>query len=262
MAFQDADGLRYLTFDSLTAAGTTHAIFTRHGGVSQGPYAELNVSSRVGDEIDHVHANLERVFAAARRERNSLFDSWLVHGNYVLVANGPRPPEWARPPKADIILTDKPEVTLFMRYADCVPIVLYDPAKRAIGLAHAGWRGTVAQVAATAVSALGLHYGTRPADVIAAIGPAISTMHYEVGNEVAGAVRRTFGVQAESLLPRTHGRIYFDLVAANRLNLQQAGVRQIEEAGLCTVENQQDWFSHRGSGGRTGRFGALLALPA
>jgi YfiH family protein len=262
MPFHDAGGLRYLTFEALSAAGVPHAVFTRRGGVSGGPYAELNVGATVGDEIAHVRTNLERAFAALNRRRESMFDSWLVHGNYVLVASSPRPADWVRPPRADIILTDKPEVTLFMRYADCVPLVLYDPAKRAIGLAHAGWRGTVAQVAATAVAAMSLHFGSRPADVLAAIGPSISAAHYEVGEEVAAQVQRVFGAEADALLPRSEGRLHFDLVAANRLNLQQAGVRHIEAANLCTFSNQQDWFSHRGSGGRTGRFGSLIALPA
>jgi YfiH family protein len=254
--------VRFLTFDSLDRLGVPHAVFTRRGGVSQGAFAELNVGATVGDERPNVNENLERVFAAVGRARNSIFDSWLVHGTDVLVAHRPWPKEWARPPKADIVITDRPQVSLFMRYADCVPIVLYDPQCKAIGLAHAGWRGTVQKVAARAVSALGEQYGSRPQDILAAIGPAICTEHYEVGTEVAAEVQAVFGVDAEKLLPRANGSVHFDLVTANQLTLQAAGVGSIERADLCTASNTDDWFSHRASGGRTGRFGALIALPA
>lgn len=262
MSFQSAAGLRYFTFEQLSAAGVKHAVFTRQGGVSSAPYDSLNVGSTVGDQPSHVRHNLHSAFAALQRKPESMFDSWLVHGTDVQVASAPRPADWARPPKADIIITDQPEVTLFMRYADCVPLLLYDPQQRAAALAHAGWRGTVTHVPAVAVAALGQHFGSRPQDLIAAIGPAISVEHYEVGDEVVQQVQGAFATRADELLPAFGKSIHFDLVAANRMVLEQAGVHKIETANLCTVSNPQDWFSHRGSGGRTGRFGALITLGA
>ncbi len=262
MPFHQAGELRYYTFDGLGAAGVNHAVFTRQGGVSSGPYESLNVGSTVGDDLAHVRMNLDKAFAALQRDPQSMFDSWLVHGTDVQVARAPRPADWARPPKADIIVTDRPEVTLFMRYADCVPILLYDPQQQAVAVAHAGWRGTVARVPAVAVAALTQHYGSRPQDLLAAIGPAISAERYEVGDEVVRQVQDVFAAQAEELLPVYGGSTHFDLVAANHLILQQAGVHTIEVANLCTASNPQDWFSHRGSGGRTGRFGALITLGA
>lgn len=260
MPFQQAGGLRFFTFENLNKHGVTHAVFTRQGGVSSGPFAQLNVGATVGDERENVLENLERAFAAVNRPRGSIFDSWLVHGTDVLVAHAPRPVEWARPPKADIVITNQPQVTLFMRYADCVPIVLYDPKRQAVGLAHAGWRGTVEKVAAKAVQALKDQYGSEPGDVVAAIGPSISTERYEVGEDVASQVLAVFGADASGLLPQTNGALHLDLIAANKLTLEQVGVENIESANLCTASNQADWFSHRGSGGRTGRFGALVAL--
>jgi len=262
MPFQNAGALRYFTFETLNNLPVTHAVFTRRGGASQGPFAELNVGATVGDEQPRVSENLERAFAAVAKPRHSMFDSWLAHGTYALIAKAPRPPEWARPPKADIILTNKPEVTLFMRYADCVPILLFDPIKKAIGLAHAGWRGAVQKVVAKAVEAMQAEYGSHPADLVACIGPAICTDHYEVGSDVVEEVRAAFGKNAMSLLPTINGSTHFDLVGANCLSLQQAGVHQIESADLCTASNTEDWFSHRASGGRTGRFGVLLALKS
>jgi YfiH family protein len=260
MPFHDRNGLRFFTFENLSAAGVTHAVFTRRGGSSRGPYAGLNTGATVGDERANVLENLQRIFAAAGRPRDSIFDSWLVHGSDVLVSHAPRPVEWARPPKADIVITNKPEVTLFMRYADCVPILLYDPRLRAAALAHAGWRGTVAKVAARAVRALSEKYGSKPQDLLAAIGPAICAKHYEVGGEVVEQVRAVFGSDAESLLPQHENSTHLDLVEANQLTLQMSGVSQVELANLCTAEHTEDWFSHRASAGRTGRFGALICV--
>ncbi len=259
MPFVSTGGLRIFQFDHLSRAPVTQAVVTRRGGVSQGPYAELNVSTSVGDDPALVSQNMDRIFSAMERPRASLFDSWLVHGSGALVASGPRPAEWGKPPQGDIILTNKPNVTLFMRYADCVPLIYVDPVKKALALAHAGWRGALLRVAAKAVDEMRQHYGSRPEDLLVGIGPAISVKNYEVGPEVAAEVQSVFG-ESSGLLPRYGESTHFDLVAANRRVLEEAGVRHIEDAGLCTFENQQDWFSHRGSGGKTGRFGVLLAL--
>lgn len=260
MPFQQAGELRYYTFDSLANFPVTQAAFTRHGGASRGDFASLNVGATLGDELADVQHNLEAVFAAVDRPRSSIFDSWLVHGDTVLVADAPRAPDVQRPPQADIILTDKPGITLFMRYADCVPLLFYDSQRHAIGLAHAGWKGSLLRVAAKTVDAMAQTFGSRPEDLISCIGPSISAEHYEIGPEVAAQVHETFGQKAEALLPWVNGSVHFDLWTANRLALQEAGVEHVEVAGICTYAHNEDWFSHRASGGRTGRFGVLLAL--
>lgn len=257
MPFQQAASLRYHTFETLPVR---HAVFTRLGGASRGPYAQLNVGATVGDDPDHVRRNLDLAFAAVGRPRSSLFDSWLVHGTESLLAEAPRPPEWERPPQADIVLTEKPEVSLFMRYADCLPILLYDPARPAIGLAHAGWKGSVLGLAAQAVAEMQRHFGSKPADLRIAIGPGICTDHYEVGENVVQEVRTAFGEAAESLLPAYNGAIHFDLLAANRGALEETGVEHIEVADMCTASDTHNWFSHRAEKGVTGRFGVLLTL--
>jgi hypothetical protein len=153
MPFVERGGLRFFQFESLSPASVTQAVATRRGGGSDGPFAELNVSLSVGDDPARVSQNIDRIFAAMDRPRATLFDSFLVHGNAALVAGGPRPSEWGKPPQGDIILTNKPNVTLFMRYADCIPLIYVDPVKKAVALAHAGWRGTLLRVAARAVDA-------------------------------------------------------------------------------------------------------------
>ena len=260
MPFLETNGVRYFQFASLASAPITQAIFTRRGGVSEGAYAELNVGRTVGDEGSNVDENLKRSFAAVGKPRNSLFDSWLVHGTNALVAEAPRPPEWERPPQADIVMTDKLGVSLFMRFADCVPMLFFDPIKKAIAIAHAGWRGTLLGVANSAVEGIAANYGSQPADLVVGIGPAISVEKYEVGPEVVGEVRKVFGSAAKELLPRNDGHYHFDLIGANRVMLENSGVSRIELCNICTATDTEDWFSHRASGGKTGRFGALIAL--
>lgn len=236
-----------------------NAIFTRHGGVSPKPWDSLNVGGTVGDDRPRVIENRLRSFRAVGREPKSMFDVWQVHSADVVRANAPHnfsPPEY----KADAILTDNPDVTLFMRFADCTPVLLFDPIKHTIGIVHAGWMGTVKQVAAAAVNAMTAAYGSQPEDILAGIGPSIGPDHYEIGSDVINRVRETYHDDADKLLIHRDGHIYFDLWQANELTLKNAGVRSIEISGLCTACHPEDWFSHRAEKGKTGRFGALIGL--
>ncbi|PKN92872.1 MAG: peptidoglycan editing factor PgeF [Chloroflexi bacterium HGW-Chloroflexi-6] len=261
MPFQTVDGIRYLTFDLLSEQ-VTHAVFTRQGGLSPDPWASLNVGGTVGDDTPRVRENRFRAFRALGRDPHSMFDVWQVHSADVVIATAPHD-SIPRELKADGIITDNLDVTLFMRFADCTPILLYDPRHPAVGIVHAGWLGTVRKAASAAVAAMQAAYGSDPADILAAIGPSIGPDHYEVGPEVVEQATHAFGADASSLFHQNSGpRSHFDLWAANRLALRQAGLQEqnIETAGICTACNPQDWYSHRGQKGKTGRFGALIAL--
>jgi YfiH family protein len=264
MPFQQPDSIRYYTFESLSdQKGLKHAVFTRRGGVSPAPWAALNLGGTVGDDPRRVAENREMVFRTLDRPKDSLFDVWQVHSSEVVCTRSPRPLDLPHK-KADAILTDQPGITLFMRFADCVPILLFDPQKRVIGLVHAGWKGTVIRTAAEAVRRMRLEYGSVPEDILAAIGPSIAAHHYEVGKEVMEQVRGTFGEDASGLLSSVDGDqvsgVQFDLWAANRLILEQEGVKQIEISGICTACHLEDWYSHRGEKGKTGRFGVLMGF--
>ena len=259
MPFQQSGEIRYFTFAGLPDTAVAHAIFTRRGGVSPAPWDALNVGSTVGDVDSRVTENRIRAFAALSRKPDSLCDVWQVHGNKVVHARKPRALS-ELPPRADILLTDRPELTLFMRFADCVPIMLFDPVHRVVGLVHTGWQGTVQRAVAIAVKTMTTSYRTNPKDVIAGIGPSIGPHHYDVGPEVVARVSEVFSEQIEKVLYQNDSTVQFDLWSANRILLQNAGVEQIEIAGICTACNPDDWFSHRGEGGRTGRFGALIAI--
>jgi YfiH family protein len=256
MPFRHEDNLRFFQFNTLQAK---HAIFTRQGGLSPEPWHSLNVGGTVGDDLTRVRANRNLSLKALGCIPESVFDVWQVHSADVVYATAPRSDsESVR--QADIILTDKSELTLYMRFADCVPLLFHDPRKGVIGVAHAGWVGTLRDVATATINAMAKQYGSNPADVVAGIGPSIGPDHYEVGADVILQVMQKFGDESEQLLKSHHGKIHFDLWKTNRLQLEKAGVEKIEVAEICTACNTDDWFSHRAEKGRTGRFGALITL--
>jgi YfiH family protein len=261
MPFYDAAGLRYFSFKSLEEHSITQAIFTRRGGSSPAPWASLNVGGTVGDQAGRVAENRQRVFEAFSRPIDSAFEVWQVHGTNVVIAGSPRT-SYADLLNADAVLTDNPQVTLFMRFADCVPILLSDRMRGVVGLVHAGWQGTVQKTALAAIEAMQDVFGSQPAEISAGIGPSIGPDHYEVGGDVVAQVHLAFGNKAIGLLPQVNGKTYFDLWEANRLLLASTGITRIEIAGLCTGCQLTDWYSHRLEKGQTGRFAALIALQA
>jgi polyphenol oxidase len=154
--------------------------------------------------------------------------------------------------EVDGLVTDRAGIALFATYADCYPIVLWDPARRCAGLAHAGWRGTRAGVAEAVVRRMGEEYGSAPADIRAGIGPGICGRCYEVGEEVASQFDPRF------VMPGTGDRFLLDLAAANRAQLEAAGLAEVHVLGVCTKET--DFLpSHRREPDGT-RFGAIAAL--
>jgi YfiH family protein len=258
MPFQSQGDIRYFAFEHFNQ-DLLQAIFTRHGGISPEPWASLNLGGTVGDTIERVRKNRESALTALNCRLKSVFDVWQVHGIEIAIAWAPRSPEEPHK-KADAILTDKPGVTLMMRFADCVPVMLHDPVRKVAGLVHAGWLGTVKGTVRFAVEAMKEQFGSKPANIFAAIGPSIGPDHYEVGPDVINQVKQAFGSDSQHLLLRSNGIIKLDLWSANLLLLEQAGVRHIENAAICTACHVEDWYSHRAEKGRTGRFGAIIAL--
>jgi YfiH family protein len=258
MLLRQIESFRYFQFETLVEPRLVHAVFSRHGGVSPKPWDSLNVGSTVGDDHIRVNENRRRLFEVMGRDPASLYDVWQIHSARYVIAHEPRKNKPYH--QADVILTDTPGVTLLMRFADCVPIMLYDPSHHAIGLVHAGWLGTTRRVAQSAVRGMVEQFHSDPADIRAALGPSIGPDHYEVGEDVAAKVREAFAHTATRYLQSSSASVYFDLWAANHDQLQELGIEQIEMAGICTACHIDDWYSHRAENGRTGRFGALLGL--
>ena len=214
----------------------------------------------MGDDPTAVRHNHERMYSALNVSEERACSVWQVHGADVIMANGPvRGRRWLA--LADSMVTDRPDTPLSMRFADCTPLLFHDPVRGVIGMAHAGWRGTVRGVGANTVRAMCDSYGCQPSAIRAGIGPSIGPEKYQVGEEVVEAVRGYFGT-VDGLIRRDpdDGTAYLNLWEANRLDLERAGVEQIEIAEICTASRTDEFFSHRAEKDRTGRFGVVMVL--
>lgn len=266
------NGLRYeyvgalpvYRFDQLNVyPSLVHAIFTRLGGVSLPPYASLNLGHTVGDDPAAVAANHNRVYRALRIHRSQTVTCHLTHSTDVWVVTAADCGRMVG--RSDALVTAEPGVYLSMRFADCIPILLHDPVRGAVGLAHAGWRGTVKNVAGAVVEAMVSELRCSPETIMAVIGPAIGPCCYQVGQEVIQAVETAFPRRdpagddsARLLSPHDGRRAYFDLWEANRQQLIAAGVGRVVVSGLCTACHADRFFSHRAARGHTGRFGVVM----
>jgi YfiH family protein len=218
------------------------------------------MGSNVGDEAANVSHNHNRMYEVLNLNADRVCTVWQVHSADVITATQPNPEQrWLA--QADGIVTDQPDTPLTMRFADCTPLFFFDPVQGVVGIAHAGWRGTVQGVGANTVRTMVQTYGCKPSNIQAGIGPAIGPDRYQVGEEVVDALVSYFGT-IDNLVHRNpaDGTAYLDLWEANRIDLERAGVEQIEVAQLCTAEHVDEFFSHRAENGRTGRFGAVLSL--
>ncbi len=256
MRRHEAEGLVWYTFDG-PGPGFRHALLTRCGGVSEGVFASLNLGSTVGDRPEAVAENHRRVNAAFGFRRKDIVSPHQVHGNRVAPVR--RVDGGTLIPATDALITGEPGLGLLLRFADCVPVLFFDPRTRTAGLAHAGWRGTAAGVVAATVAALETTYGVRRATLWAGVGPGIAPEHYEVGAEVVAAIDAALP-PGTSVTQQRGGSWYLDLPGAVAAQLRAAGVGQVEVSGLYTSRRLDEWYSHRAEGGGTGRFGVLASI--
>lgn len=259
MRRHESAGVVYYTFESFDRYDdVVHGITARHGGVSTGCWSSLNLTKGNGDDPEAVDENLRRAACALGVHRQDLVSPNQRHTTRAQQVG--RAERGLVIPETDTLLTNEMSVPILLRYADCTPILLYDPLRHAFAVIHSGWRGTVAGAIPAAVHALRKAFDSRPKDLVAGIGPCIGPCCYEVGDDVVDAVRAAFD-HAEALLPRNGGEHrHFDLWTANRLWLAEVGVKRVEMAAMCTVCHRDEFFSYRGGRGRTGHFGALMML--
>jgi len=255
-----ADGFRIITRGTVTVVesivlaeqGVKHAFCTRRGGVSEGFCGSLNVSAHERDDPAAVSENWRRLSHAFSLSREHVVTLRQVHGTRVV--HGGKDPVGYSEPEADGIITALPGRACAIKTADCLPILLYDSRKRAVGAVHAGWRGTAADIAARAVRHFEEFIGSSPSDVIAVLGPAIGPCCYEIDESVATHVK-----QREANMPALHyrgmGKWTFDLTLANERQLLNAGIRRdaIFSVRLCTSCRKDLFFSYRRDGEKTGR---------
>ena len=261
-------GIDYYTFENLTAAGGTQHLFsTRQGGVSTGEYASMNFSSLLGDDPDIVMQNYQRIASLGF----PLEDMVLPQQTHSCKVRQVREADRGKGITAqrdytdiDGLITNDPSVTLVTFYADCVPLYFYDSVQQAIGLSHAGWRGTVGQIGVRTLEAMADAYASNPRDILVGIGPSICKDCFEVGNEVVEEFVHTLDFSGSFIKPcreKSH-KSYIDLQSINKQSLINAGVaaESIELPGICTKENPDILFSHRAMGRRRGSLAAFMRL--
>lgn len=264
---QHHGGVLTLTFPRLGhSTFLKHAISTRIGGVSRGNHKSLNISYKVSDDRLKVEMNRRILSQALDIDLEKTVHLTQVHSDKVfhLTAEN-RPPAGEPMGEGDALITDLPNVPICILVADCLPILFYDQAHQAIGLAHAGWRGTVAGIAVKTLDAMREAFGTRPEEAKAVLGPAIGPCCYEVGSDVKREVERAFSDAGELLEQTGASHWKLNIPEANARRLMEAGMDpdRIIRSGLCTVEHLGWFYSHRAEAGPqtpTGRFGAFMML--
>ena len=236
---QIKNGVTFRTADTLTDNGIVHGFSTRLGGVSPAPWDSLNLDDRRGDDNANVQENFRRLCAALDMNVRRVVLSRQVHRDDVRVVTAAdcgkglwRPQDYD---SADALITDVPGVPLVVFSADCNVILLHDPVRRVVGAAHAGWRGTAAGIAGKTVRAMCEAYGCAPADIRAAIGPAIGQCCFETDGDVPEALRRALGREAEPFMTWNGRKWHIDLKAVNALWLQKAGVQHIDFWEVCIL---------------------------
>jgi len=270
-------GVVYYRSTLLAATGVVHAFSTRIGGVSTGPYASLNLGNPTGaqppDDLANIQQNYQRFTSAL--DAAAMHRAWVqqVHSSRVQLIEWEGETEYAETleaeirdrfhgqTEADALVTTVPNVLLTVRVADCVPILLASEDGQWVAAVHAGWRGIVAGIIGKAIRALG-EAGVLPAQLIAAIGPAISCPHFEVGPEVAVAFTRAGLSGAVYDAAEPGGKPHLDLPCAVQFQLSSAGVPVIDTAPLCTFARADEFFSHRRDHGVTGRLAAVIGRRA
>lgn len=225
---------------------------TRHGGVSEGAYASLNLGISTADDPRSVAENRRRFFAALGFDTDQTASAHQVHGDSILHVEAP-----GRYEGYDALMTTKKNLLLNVTVADCTPILIYDPVHQAIAAVHAGWKGTALQIAAKTIQKMEALFGTQGQDCLAYIGACIDRCDYEVDEDVA----RHFDAQYAGWNAQKK-KFQLDLKAANKAQLLSQGVQSqnIEVSPFSTVTHVSDYFSHRAEKGITGRMLAVIAI--
>lgn len=259
MILNEKGNLRFLTFESFSNEKVDHGVFSRKGGISPNSFSSLNVGESAGDTRENVVENRKRIFQVFDRPVESIYDVWQIHSNIVSFSDKPRILDNGHE-KADAIFTNSKDVSLFMQFADCVPILIFDSDKDIIGIIHAGWQGTVKRIVQNAINFLIDNFASDPKNILAGIGPSIGPDHYEVGNNVILEVSEKLNEIKSEVLFSRNGSTFFNLWKTNELLLRQIGVEKIEVASICTACHLDEWYSYRLEGQKSGRFGVFMGL--
>lgn len=239
---------------NVSSREVSHGFFSRHGGVSGGPFASMNFDGRDGDMLENIARNKAIAASACDCPIEDIVIVNQVHSNGVLRLDEETLRSYDKPVDADAIITDRPNVPIGILTADCMPILLYDPVKKAVGAVHAGWKGTVKGVAVAAVETMTASFGSRPEDLRAAIGPHIRACCLKVKEDVRAEFVKAFG-SINKLFHADADGLRLDLRAANLSQLVGAGLKSdhVVTVAPCTSCHNNLFYSYRKEEGRTGR---------
>lgn len=253
---EERAGVSLLQWSSWLRDGVLHGITTRQGGVSRPPYASLNLGLHVGDVPAAVKVNRAKLGAALGDMRRPQVYLQQVHGGDVFHVTEP-PDRTAEPLPGDALITARTDVFLVLLFADCVPVLFYDPIERAVGVAHGGWRGLAAGILGHTVQAMQRAFGSRPDRIQAAIGPHIGVCCYEVSEDVADQ----FASVPRAIRLDKDGHRFLNLARVARAQLTEAGLDpdNVSTSAACTSCFTDVYFSHRAEG-TTGRMAAAIGL--
>ncbi len=258
------NGVKYYTISSFEETGLVkHGFSTREGGVSDGVYKSMNLRFNCDDTRENVLKNYEIIADTLGMDYRKLVLSKQVHEDIVYTASEKDCGNGIMRENAftsvDALITDKPEIPLVTLFADCVPLFFLDKRQRVIALAHSGWKGTVKRIGKKTVQKMIDDYGSRPADILTAIGPSIQEEHFEVGDEVAEIFIKNFG---EDTAVKYGEKYHVNMQKAIKQQLLETGIpeKNIDDCGICTYCNSDLLFSHRKTNGKRGNLGAFLQL--
>ncbi len=255
-----------VTFDALKKFDfIKHGFSTRRGGISQGAFTSMNVGIKTADSPENIQENLRRFCSAVGVEADDVVVSDQIHRDTIkIVTKAERGMGYKRKRSfegVDGLVTNVIGLPLMTFYADCVPLLIVDPVKRAVGLAHAGWPGTQLKIGQKTIDKMTDAYGSRPQDMVVVIGPSIGPCCYEVSEDVVAKFNQNFTQLTNFVIPKGGGKYQLDLWEANQISLKEIGVleRNIVKSRICTGCNLHQFYSHRKESD-TGRMAALIQL--
>lgn len=268
MKLNNPDTVPYLTYNSLEEINfIKHGFSTRLGGVSEGIFSTMNLAFNRGDNKDSVVENYKRLCGSIGLDFNTLVASAQDHHTFVRVVTSKDYGVGITKPRdiqsVDALVTNEKNVTLVTYYADCTPLFFVDTAKKAIGLAHAGWRGTVGRIGEKVISKMSECFGSDPGDIKCAVGPAISKCCYEVDKACADEFYKLDDLDCSMFIfPKENNKYHLDLLECNRQILVKSGVKpeNITISDLCTKCNSELLWSHRATNGQRGTMCALMSI--
>lgn len=250
MLRKQKDGVEWLEFELLASfPEVVHGVFLRKGGVSQGPYASLNLGEGQGDSLEQVHENQRR--AAEVLGVSQMVSTYQVHSDRIVLVKGG---DLGSKEEADGMITQATGLGLMIKHADCQAAIFYDPKNKALANIHSGWRGNVKNIYAKTLAQMQQQFGTSAQQVLVCIGPSLGPSHSEFKN-------------FKQELPETLWRFqikptYFDLWAIARHQLEECGIlpHHIEIASICTYSHPDDFFSYRRDKPTIGHNATIAAL--